>query len=133
MHTMKTSVVPESRHIVSPSWVNQNMLVAATTDAKKFLTFDLKTRKWTAILTGTSFNLDNIVSPDGKYLYFTTTGAEPKALRLRLADHRTETITSLKNLQRVLPADLNLAPDGSLVFTRDIASQEIYALNVRWP
>jgi hypothetical protein len=28
---------------------------------------------------------------------------------------------------------INVAPDGSPVFTRDIGSQEIYALNVRWP
>jgi len=27
---------------------------------------------------------------------------------------------------------MNVAPDGSPVFTRDIGTSEIYALNVRW-
>ena len=41
-------------------------------------------------------------SPDGKYLYFTTGGAEPKAMRIRFADQQVETITSLKDLHRVV-------------------------------
>ena len=28
---------------------------------------------------------------------------------------------------------ISVAPNGSPVFTRDIGSQEIYALTVRWP
>jgi hypothetical protein len=29
--------------------------------------------------------------------------------------------------------EVGVAPDGSPVFTRDIGTQEIYALTVRWP
>jgi hypothetical protein len=32
-----------------------------------------------------------------------------------------------------LGTQINVAPDGSPVFTRDIGSQEIYALTVKWP
>jgi len=46
--------------------------------------------------------VNRLVSPDGRYLYFTTGGTEPKALRLRFADHQIETITSLKDLRRVV-------------------------------
>jgi hypothetical protein len=46
-------------------------------------------------------------------------------------------ITSLKNLPRATGPDGNtqigVAPDGSAVFTRDIGTQEIYALTVKWP
>ena len=50
---------------------------------------------------GISGDIENFgLSPDGKYLYYTTGGAEPKALRYRLADHQIETITSLKDLHR---------------------------------
>ncbi len=28
---------------------------------------------------------------------------------------------------------INVAPDGSPIFTRDTGYQEIYALNIRWP
>jgi hypothetical protein len=99
-------------------------------------TFDVKTQKWNDLASGTFVNF--AVSPDGKYLYLTTGGAEPKAQRLRLADRKVETITSLKDFRRVVDSveqstQLDIAPDGSPVFARDIGTQEIYALNVRWP
>jgi hypothetical protein len=78
------------------------------------------------------------VSLDGKYLVFTTGGAEPKVQRLRFADRQIETITSMKDLRCVVDSvegqtQVNVAPDGSPVFTRDIGTQEIYALTVHWP
>jgi hypothetical protein len=47
-----------------------------------------------------------------------------------------ETVTSLKDFARVLNFGLTqfrVAPDGSPILTRAADSQEIYALNVRWP
>jgi hypothetical protein len=116
-------------------WVTQDSLLAATADATKFVTFDFKTQKWTDLVAGNFVNW--MISPDGKYLYFATGGAEPKAHRLRFADRRIETIASLKGLRRVVDmvedaTQMNVAPDGSPVFTRDIGTSEIYALNVRW-
>jgi hypothetical protein len=62
---------------------------------------------------------------------------EPEALRLRVVDHQIEAITSLKDFHRVSNfgafTEINVTPGGSPVFTRDTGSQEIYALNVRWP
>jgi hypothetical protein len=76
-------------------------------------------------------------SPDYKYVYYTTGGADPQALRVRLSDRKVEVITSLKDLPRTTGPDGNtqigVAPDGSPVFTRDIGTQEIYALSVKWP
>jgi len=112
-------------------------LVAVNKDQTKFLSFSLKTQKWTDL--GPS-NLGSIVnftmSPDYKYLCFTTGGADPKVERIRLSDQRSETIASLKDLYRVLNygfTQVNVAPDGSPIFTRDTGYQEIYALNIRWP
>jgi hypothetical protein len=34
---------------------------------------------------------------------------------------------------RYIATQINVAPDGSPIFTRDTGYQEIYALNVRWP
>ena len=75
-------------------------------------------------------------SPDYKYLYFTTRGAEPKAMRFRVSDQRLGTITSLKGFHWAVNnglTQINVAPDGSPIFTRDTGYQEIYALNIRWP
>jgi hypothetical protein len=59
-------------------------------------------------------------------------------MRVRFADHKIEEIVSLADVRRVTdPIDYNtqisVAPDGSPVFTRDIGTQEIYALTVKWP
>ena len=76
-------------------------------------------------------------SPDYQYVYYTTGGAEPKAVRIRLADHKVETIASLKDLRRAPGPDgstqISVAPDGAPVFTRDVGTQEIYALTLNWP
>jgi hypothetical protein len=48
-----------------------------------------------------------------------------------------ERITSLKNLPLAVGPGENtqfgVDADGSLVFSRDIGTQEIYALTVKWP
>ncbi len=134
VRTGKASVVPSSQGRVGSLWITQDTLLAATDD-RKFASFDFRTQKWTDLLTGDFVNW--MVSPDGKYLYFTTRGVEPKVQRFRFADRRIETITSLKNLRRVVDritdsTQINVAPDGSPVFTRDIGTSEIYALNIRW-
>ena len=62
----------------------------------------------------------------------------PRSSVFEFADHQIETIASLKDLRRVADpvepkTQINVTPDGSPVFTRDIGSQEIYALTVKWP
>lgn len=57
---------------------------------------------------------------DGKYFVF-----------------ETYRLDGLNNIRRIDDAMTGLsagvAPDGSLLLTRDIGTQEIYALNVKWP
>jgi WD40 repeat protein len=135
LHTGKTSVVPCPEAMVGSWWVNQNTLVAATQDFTKFMTFDLKTQKWTELTAGALTAW--AVSPDGQYLYYSTGGAEPKAWRLRFADHKIEMITSLIDPSGMGKMGwvqaIDVAPDGSAIFTRETGTQEVYALNVRWP
>jgi len=132
LRTGKISVLPSSQGIGGGRWVTQETLVAFNKNSG-FVTFDFKTQKWSDLATGNFVNWN--MSPDRKYFYFTTGGAEPKVQRLRFADHQIENITSLKDLRRVVDGytQLSVAPDGSPIFTRDIGSQEIYALSVRWP
>jgi eukaryotic-like serine/threonine-protein kinase len=134
--TGKLSVVPSSQGLLGGQWVAQDMLVAAPADTHKLLAFDLKTQKWSDLISAPVVNW--ATSPDYKYLYYTTGGTEPEAMRIRLSDRQLETIASLKDLRRVadweeLNTQISVAPDGSAVFTRDIGSQEVYALSVKWP
>ncbi len=137
--TGKRSVVPGPAGLQGIRWVAEDMLVAATEDHKKLVIFDVKTQRWSDLVSATmpGYIGDSAHSPDYKYVYYTTEGAEPMALRIRLADHEIETITSLKGLPRGTgPAGntvISVAPDGSAVFTRSTGTQEIYALTVKWP
>jgi WD40 repeat protein len=130
----KTSTVPESEGKLGAFWSDQRTLVAATQDTTKFLTYDLTTKKWSELVSGVFVNW--FISPDRKYLYCTT-GGEPQALRIRFSDHNVETIVSLKGLRRVVDpyfgTQVEVAPDGSVLLTRDVGTQEVYALGVKWP
>jgi hypothetical protein len=118
-------------------WLDQNTLVAPGQKQTNFLTFNLKTRKLTDLGPKDVGPIVNwMISPDGKYLYFTTGGADPSVARIRFSDQKMETITSLKDFHRVInerSTQINVAPDGSPIFTRDTGYQEIYALNIKWP
>jgi Tol biopolymer transport system component len=134
--TGKRSLVPDAQGLMGGQWVGQDVLVAAPIKGTKLQTFDFKTQKWSDLVSAPVVNW--ATSPDFKYLYFTTGGSEPKAMRIRLSDHAVETITSLKELRRVADweeqnTQISVAPDGSAIFTRDVGTQEVYALSVKWP
>ena len=129
-------MIPSSEGKGGGRWVGQDGLIASGDSYTKLLYFDIKSQTWSELLSGNFVNWS--VSPDGNYLYFATGGAEPQAKRVRLSEGRVESITSLTSLRRVVDAveggtQMGVAPDGSIVFTRDIGTQEIYALNIKWP
>lgn len=138
LRTGKRTVVPGSRDFIGGQWVAENTLVATPRNQTKLMIFDVRTQQWSDLVSGgapgTVVNWAH--SPDYRYVYYTTGGAEPEALRIRLAGHKVETITSLKDLPRARGPDgntqISVAPDGSAIFTRDIGTQEIYALTLKW-
>jgi DNA-binding winged helix-turn-helix (wHTH) protein/Tol biopolymer transport system component len=142
MRTGKRSTVPSSQEMYGPLWAGQDTLVAAVFVSNhplnEFRTFNFKTRKWNDLFHLTIGSFVNwMTTMDAKYLYATTDAADAPLLRIRLSDGHTETITSLKNFRRLVNAvtgytQVNVAPDGSAVFTRDIGAEEIYALKLRW-
>ena len=139
LRTGSLSVVPDSQDLVGGQWIAQDTIVARHLITSKPMVFDVKTKKWSDLLPGMAppIFVNWAHSPDCKYLYFSTGGKDPQVSRVRLADRYVETITSLKDLRQATGPDgntqLGVAPDGSPVFTRDIGTQEIYALTVKWP
>jgi hypothetical protein len=80
-----------------------------------------------------------MISPDLKYLYYVKeTPDNPEALRIRLSDRKLQVVAPLKGVRRVLDEAtwghswVGVAPDGSVLLTRDIGTQEVYALNMKW-
>jgi DNA-binding winged helix-turn-helix (wHTH) protein/Tol biopolymer transport system component len=137
VRTGKATAVPLLKDFEGGFWLTQDILVSRNQKHTNFVTFNLKTLKFDDLGPGPFGEIENfMISPDGKYICFTTGGAEPMAMRIRVGEHKLETIASLKDFHRVVDyggTQINVAPDGSPVFTRDTGYQEVYALNVRWP
>jgi WD40 repeat protein len=116
-------------------WVSPNQVIADSAKNQRVMIFDVRTKTWSDLGVGEVSCFAH--SLDYKYVYYVTVGPEPQAMRIRLADRKIELITSLKDFRWALGEgghiQISVAPDGSPVFTRNIGTQEIYALTVKWP
>jgi len=111
-------------------WVDQELVVASVPG--KLMTYEFMKKQWSDLLRGDFVSC--AASVDRRYIYCTTSGPDPKAMRIRLADRKVETLTSLGNLRRTFwTNEISVSPDDSPVFTRDVGSQEIYALKLERP
>jgi Tol biopolymer transport system component len=139
LRTRRNSLVPASTGLLNPQWVGDDRLVAGTEDFTKLMVFDVRAQQWSELVSFTApgYVVNWVHTPDYKSVDYTIGGTDPMLFRVRLADRKIEAITSLKGLHRATgPAgntEISVAPDGSAVFTRDIGTQEIYALRVKWP
>jgi hypothetical protein len=143
LRTKKVSTIPDSIGLSQPFWPEANTLLAIRMGDGKVMAFDFRTQKWSEF-THTGFGLWT-PSPDGKFLYsdrVTNDAKGPKVFRLRIVDRKIETVLDLKGLRRVedeqfsgvnVSTWVGVTPDGSVLVTRDVGTQEIYALSVKWP
>ena len=92
--TGKRSVVSGSQDLEGGQWVSEDMLVAAPLNGTKLMIFNVKTEKWSDLVPGKvpGSVVNWAHSPDYQYVYYTTGGAEPQAMRIRLADRKVETM-----------------------------------------
>jgi hypothetical protein len=132
--TGQLAMVPSSQGLRGGQWVGPDEFVAASKGGRALQIFNTNTNTYSPLVPEA---INWAHSLDYKYLYYTTGGAEPNALRIRIADQKVEFITSLRNFRRSLSlvggTQISVAPDGSPVFTRDLSTEEIYALTVKWP
>jgi hypothetical protein len=133
------STLPGSNGRFSPHWSPDGKYIAAiTTDTQTLMLFDVAAQRWAEIFG--SFAGYETWSHDGKYLYFQGIIAPDtffRVLRLRLSDRKIEEIADMRRVGRVTAGGFDswfgLAPDDSPLVTRDISTQEIYALEMDWP
>jgi hypothetical protein len=136
LRTGKITLIPDSREMGGPFWPSNDTLVAPTLKPGKegFVTFDLKTQKWSLLVKGTFQHW--MTSIDGENLYLMTVGDDPKIVRVRLSSGTLDTMASLRSFRPIVDEDtdkwLGVAADGSPLLTRDIGTQEIYDLNIKW-
>ena len=137
LRTGKNNLIPDSAGKGGVWWPSQNMLVAPNCSGGgecEFVTFDFTTQKWSHLVKGPFDHWTP--SADGEYLYYTTGNIDPKLMRIRFSNHKLEEVTSLKNFRRiedeVTQSWIGVTPDRSPLLTRDIGTDEIYDISLRW-
>jgi Tol biopolymer transport system component/DNA-binding winged helix-turn-helix (wHTH) protein len=139
LKTRKVTILPGSSGLFSPHWSPDGRFMAAiTTQDSTLMLFNFATQKWTQVY-GSMMAYESW-SHDGKYIYFETLlpGGNCPIFRFRMSDRKTETAADSGKLWRLAgPSEgcgwIGLAPDDSPMVSRDISTQEIYALEMEWP
>ena len=94
--------------------------------------FDTRTEKWQQL--SAHYCGYPSWSRDSKFLYFQdwNGGYPSQVVRMRISDRKLETIVDLKSLDRLSIGTFmswsGLAPDDSVLLSRNNSSQEIYSL-----
>jgi DNA-binding winged helix-turn-helix (wHTH) protein/WD40 repeat protein len=135
LSTNRVTPLPGATEMWSPRVSPDGRYIAALSQQdSKLMLFDMTTQKWqelSALYSGYPS-----WSRDGKFLYFQDWGSgglSPlRVVRLRLSDRKLETIFDLRTLDRLSIGTYmswsGLAPDDSVLLSRNISTQEIYAL-----
>jgi eukaryotic-like serine/threonine-protein kinase len=142
--TKKVSSIPNSLGMYWPFWPESNTLLALQPRRGKVMAYDFGKQSWYEFANAPLGRW--APSPDRKYLYSDWVNQPEKVIvRFRLADKKLETVldlTELRGLRGVVDEQIGAlnpatwvgtTPDGSVLLTRDLGSEEIYALKVNWP
>src|SRR5262249_54460977 len=134
---MKKTVsdLPGSANLFSARCSPDNRFVLATTkDSRKLMLLDRSIARWTPLV-----DIANMVvaypnwSRNGKYVYFQgLLPGEHVVFRIRVMDRKLERVVSFKGIRQYWGDAfewVGLAPDDTILLTRDVSSQEIYALD----
>ena len=137
--THRVSIVPGSENLFSPRWSpDGGYLAALNLDSTKLLLFDFRTQKWSDWITEPGVVGYVNWSQDGTYLYYDSSFTDhPTFRRVKVGQTRSELLVDLKGLSRYTAPPAYgwsaVAPDGSALFTRDLSTDEVYALDLELP
>ena len=134
--TSEMTIVPGSHGLrMSRCSPDGRYLIAVTQDGKKLRLYEFETGNCSDLVTRDIGFLQ--WSVDSKYVYFDTgTSKELAVYRVRISDRKFERVADLQNFRRAVDpwvSWMGLTPDGSPLLTRDIGSQEVYALDFEEP
>jgi DNA-binding winged helix-turn-helix (wHTH) protein/Tol biopolymer transport system component len=137
LNTNQVSLLPGATEMWSPRTSPDGRYIAALSEQdSKMMLFDTRTQKWEQL--SAHYSGYPSWSRDGKFLYFQDwnrgSGYPSRVVRTRIRDRRLETVLDLKSLDRLSIGTFmswsGLAPDDSVLLSRNNSTQEIYA--VKW-
>ena len=99
--------------------------------------YDFKAKRWSDWFTETNNINYQEWSADSQYLSWDNFGTtHPTCRRINVGEHQPQDLFAIKDLHRYLGIFGSWSgetPDGSRVFTRDLSTQDVYALDVDLP
>ena len=137
LNTNQVSPLPGATEMWSPRTSPDGRYIAALSEQdSKMMLFDTRTQRWEQL--SADYSGYPSWSRDGKFLYFQDwnhgSGYPSRVVRTRISDRRLETVLDLKSLDRLSIGTFmswsGLAPDDSVLLSRNNSTQEIYA--VKW-
>jgi Tol biopolymer transport system component/DNA-binding winged helix-turn-helix (wHTH) protein len=130
LRTGHVSALPGSEGMWSPRWSpNGRFIAGLSASGWKVVLYDVETRKQSEISNLVSGWLS--WSPDGESLFYETFDHDASWWRVRMRDRKTERVAALKNMQ--VGKWFAPAPNNSLITTRSVGTDEIYALDWEAP
>jgi eukaryotic-like serine/threonine-protein kinase len=133
LSTRQVADVPGSAGLFSPRWSpDGGTILGMTTDYREIRLFDVASRQWGLLVAARSAYPQ--WSKDGKYVYFSDPfTAHATFYRVSVSDRKLERLVDLGDYGKLAQGRFGwwtgLGPDDSLLATRDISIQEIYALD----
>jgi eukaryotic-like serine/threonine-protein kinase len=135
MKTRQVSTLPASKGLYAPRWSPDGRYLAALTlDNKKLVLYDFRTQKWSDWVTSPVGIAWPSWSRDSRYVYYDHYAGQLSCRRVMVGVNHPEDLFSLQGLRQYQDrAWAGLAPDNSRLYTRDLSTHEIYALDVDFP
>jgi len=130
VNTHQLSTLPDSKGLYSPRWSPDGRYIAALNfDSRLLMLFDFQNQKWTE-LARVTMGFPNW-SRNSDYVYFLHEEDHPSVMRVRIRDHKVDTVADLKHFRQAgyWSVWLGMAPDDSPLLLRDTGTQEVYALD----
>jgi serine/threonine protein kinase/Tol biopolymer transport system component len=136
-HTAST--LPGSDGFFSPRWSpdGHSMAAIGVQGSTKLMLYDFRAKQWSDWFTETNNINYQEWSADGQYLSWDNFGTtHPTCRRIKVGEHQAQDLFAIKDLHRyigIFGSWSGQAPDGSRLFTRDLSTQDVYALDVDLP
>jgi Tol biopolymer transport system component len=139
LETHQVTAVPQSEGFYSPRWSPDGRYLLATPEpSNKLMLYDFSLHTWQQLKSSPGNAQYPTWSRDSKCVYFNSISLRNSPeYRICLADRKIVEIADMAAAGKLAFTSFGwwsgVAPDGSILATRDISPEEIYALDVKWP